>query len=218
MTDEEKEQGLPEKQGTDYTKAAEKRRQPGDRQKKKEVAKVVKEPVKEHKRGVVSKIKDLFVAADFRTVLQYVGYEVLIPAARNMVVDTATKGVERMMYGEARRRSIGQGSRMTYQSPINRSRDDWRDPRTRPPSGTQFPRHDRKDYILQSKGDADSVLEEMYNLLSMYEVVSVADLKDMVGFPTSHIDNKWGWVDLSGTEIRQVREGWLIDLPREEPI
>ena len=154
---------------------------------------------------------------------QYVIYEVLIPAARNTIVDASTKGIERMMYGESaiRRRNLGAGPRITYNNPINRP--GYRDsapPRPTPlvPGESRSPRHNRDDFILSSREEAELVLERMNDIIETYEVVSVADLNDLVGFPTSYVDNKWGWSYLGDVQIHQVREGYLINLPSAEPI
>lgn len=204
------------RQGTDYTKAAREKAEKG--QEKPEVKAVVSaDSVVVQKRGLGSKIKDLFIAADFRSVGSFVIMDVLIPAARNMIVDTAEQGIRRMMYGETTRRAPGTGitSRFSYQTPVQR---DWRDPRTRPPQGQRIPRANRNDFLLQTKEDADLVVDEMYNILNVYEMVTLYQLKELLGLPGSHTDNKWGWFDLRGTSIRQVRDGWLIDLPPEEAI
>jgi len=71
---------------------------------------------------------------------------------------------------------------------------------------------------LVSRDEADLVVERMLDILDKYDVVSVADLNDLLGLPTSPIDNKWGWAILGRVEIRQTRDGYLIDLPAPEPI
>ena len=58
----------------------------------------------------------------------------------------------------------------------------------------------------------------MNDIIDTYEVVSVADLNELVGLPTSYMDNKWGWIYLGDVQVRQIREGFLIDLPSAEPI
>ena len=44
------------------------------------------------------------------------------------------------------------------------------------------------------------------------------DLYDLTGLPSAHVDNKWGWTYLTNTEIRQIRDGYLLDLPPMEEI
>jgi len=219
------EETKPTKTGVDYTNPKQRNQHPKkvDGAEKK-VEKVIQGDVVVHKRGIGQKFKDLFVAADFRTVLRYVGYDVLIPAARDMIVDSAVKGVERMMYGESSRFRRGvhntTGSRITYSTPPNRGdRVEYgRDPRTSPPDRSKFPRPNRPDFLVQSKQEAETILDELYNLLNVWDVVSVADLKALAGFPSVHTDQKWGWTSLSGSDVRQMRDGWFVDLPPAEPI
>jgi len=45
-------------------------------------------------------------------------------------------------------------------------------------------------------------------------------LYDLVGLSSlsTHVDNKWGWAILQNVDIRQTREGYVIDLPLPEAI
>ena len=94
----------------DYTsnsnKSKEKKEAPA-----KKIEKVVVGDVVVQKKSIGRKFKDIFIEADLRTVTRYVTSEVLLPAFRNMIVDGASKGVERMMYGETARprRPYGSG-------------------------------------------------------------------------------------------------------------
>ena len=189
----------------------------------KHVEKVVKGEVVAKKKPLGRKIKDLFIEADFRSVTAYIIYDVLIPAARNTIVDASTKGIERMMYGESaiRRRNAGPGPRITYNNPIHRG--GYRDTGSlRPPGLTpgesRSPRHQLSDFILSSREEAELVLERMNDIIETYEVVSVGDLNELVGFPSTFQDNKWGWNYLGDVQIQQIREGYLINLPSAEPI
>lgn len=190
----------------------------------KHVERVVVSEVIIQKKSIGRKLKDIFIAADFKTVLRYVASEVLLPAARNMIVDGSTKGVERLLYGESaiRRRNYGSGPRVTYNNPIHRSnyRDSpYASSRNAPPVSPE-PRslHGRDNFILSTREEAEIVLERMNDIIDTYEVASVADLNQLVGLPTTHVDNTWGWIYLSDVQIRQIREGYLIDFPPAEPI
>jgi hypothetical protein len=195
---------------------------------KKEIEKVpLTSEVVVKKKSIGSKFREVFVEADFKSVTNYIIYDVLIPAARNTIVDVATKGVERLMYGESaiRRRNYGSGQRFTYQSyqtPIDRGyRDAPGPPRGRmPPSRDLRPqRHSQDSIILSTREDAALVLERMNDILDQnFPAVTVADLNELVGLPSNYIDNQWGWSYLRDVQIRQVREGWVLDLPAAEPI
>lgn len=186
----------------------------------KKIEKVVTGELVTKKKPLGRKIKDLFIDGDAKSTLSYVAMSVLLPAARNMIMDASTKGIERMLYGDRaiQRRNFGSSpSRYSYNMPVQRARD----PLTNPPLGmrtTQTARQNRDDIILTSKEEAELVLQSMFDIVNQYEAVSVADLNELVGLPLSPIDNKWGWTYLAGAAVRQVREGYLLDLPAAEPI
>jgi hypothetical protein len=206
----------------DYQSNSKKAKQ-GEQKPEKDIQPVVTGQVIVQKRSLGRKFRDLFIEADIKSVMRYVVSDVLLPAARNTIVDASTKGIERMMYGESaiRRRNWGTGPRITtYNSPINRGYRDGVPPRNAPPvtPGPRTLRNARDDFILSSREEGELLIERMQDILDTYEVVSVADLNALVGFPTSHIDNKWGWHQLGDVQVRQVREGFLVDLPQAEPI
>lgn len=194
----------------------------------KNIEKVITSEVIVHKKSLGRKIKELFIHADFGTVARGIAYDTLIPAARNMVVDATTKGVERVIYGESaiRRRESGQGPRITYNSPVSRGnpyasnapRRNLQGMQGTVPGESRSPRHQRDDFILSSREEAALVLERMQDIIDNYEVVSIGDLHDLVGLPTTYIDNKWGWTFIGDVQIQQIREGYLINLPSAEPI
>ncbi len=190
----------------DYSGNAKKNKMEQKPKPEKKVERVVQSEVLVQKKGIGRKFKD-----------------VLFPAVRNMIVDASTKGIERMMYGESsiRRGRSGYGPRVTYNNPINRPGYAEISSRSAPPVA-MGPRSLRasagNEFILSSREEAILVLEQMNEIIDTYEVVSVADLNALVGFPTSHVDNKWGWTFLGDTQVRQVREGYLLDLPPTEAI
>ena len=230
MAEEPKE----EKESTpqvDYTKPGKKKKGPGEEvTNDKNIVPVVSSDVVRVKRTTGRKIKDLIIAADLRTVANYVTYEVLIPAFKNMLFEGISRGAEKMVYrGEARFRPRhggffgtnpmpGTHSKVTYNI-SSREMEQYRPQATNPPGATAYPRQDHNDFLLASKQDAESVLEHMYNLLGQYESLSVAEVNELMNLPSVYTDQKWGWTDLRGVEARQVRGGgWIIDLPKPEPI
>lgn len=185
---------------------------------KKEITPVVTGAVTIKKKSLGQKMKDTFIAADFGSVANYVVTQVLIPAARAMIADSATKGVERLLYGDRTPSRGGLGApRMTYGgSPMMTN---YRAPQTRPPvSGPRYPRAAGNDYIIPSRDEAMSVLQSMHDILEMYQVVTVADLHELMGLQTNHVEQKWGWVHLAGSTVRPDRDGYLLELPQAEPL
>lgn len=78
--------------------------------------------------------------------------------------------------------------------------------------------HDFSDIILASRADAEEVLDRLRDLVSQYDVATVNDLYDLVGLTGEFTDDKWGWTDLRTASVRVVRGGYLLNLPRTQPI
>lgn len=205
----------------DYQANSHKSKDPNPKPQPKNIEKVVTGEVVTRKKPLGRKFKDLFISADAKSVVVYVCTEVLLPAARNMIVDASTKGIERMMYGESRspRRQYGNGPRVTYNSPVNRGTVVYSGPGASMNRGmVQTPKQTKDDVIFPTREEAERVLESMSDLLNTYEYVSVSDFNELVGLPNAHTDNKWGWLYLRGASIQQVREGYLLNLPPVEPL
>jgi hypothetical protein len=95
----------------------------------------------------------------------------------------------------------------------DRDRRFWEEDRY--PVRTRHP-HNFDDIILETRADAEEVIDTLYNILRKRDFVLVSDLYDAVGEPASYTDENYGWTDLHGTRPYKVREGWLIDIPRPE--
>jgi hypothetical protein len=186
----------------------------------KSVERVTSGLVVKRKKPLGRRFKDVFINGDFGGAVKYIANDVLVPALRNLFVDASTKGIERVIYGERAVQPRGrsaQGSRVSYNRPVQRQpmRPERGVVPDQPPRYRQN-RHEAQDIILSSRPEAELVLERLIDILEKYEVASLADLYDLVGLPTSHVDNKWGWVNLSGVSVLQVRDGFIIDLPPVE--
>jgi hypothetical protein len=182
----------------------------------KKVEKVVVGTVVVKKKSLGQKIKDVFIAVDVPSVTRYVVSEVLIPAARGMIFDASTKGVERMLYGDrAPRRGPGPSRSSNAGSPLYTN---YRSAATRPPLPSRQVRPGRGDFLLETREEAETVIQSMLDIIEMYEQASVADLHELLGLPSTHTDQKWGWINLMHARVQPIREGYLLDLPQPEPI
>jgi hypothetical protein len=178
---------------------------------------VVVGTVTRRKRGTSSRVLGALVAEDGPSVLQYVVMEVLVPAAKNMVSDAVSQGVERMLFGDARPRPAA-GNRPGYTN-YTRFIPGRANPDPRPDLSRQArANHDFRDIILASRGEAEDVLDGLRNLVAQYEVATVNDLYDLVGQSGEFTDDKWGWTDLRSAEVRTTRGGYWLHLPRTHPI
>lgn len=208
----------------DYQGNSKKQRESAEKKKTEEkiVEKVISGNVTEKKKPLAERFKDTFLGGDAQSVARYIGAEVLLPALRNLIVDATTKGIERMIYGERpMNRQPDYRPRITYNTPVNRRYSYSPDPRTRAnlPDQPSYPTpRNQNSLILSSRDDADQVLEQMQNIIDKYDVASVADLRQLVGLDVQFTDNKWGWLSLRGATVSQIREGFLLELPPEEPL
>jgi hypothetical protein len=185
----------------------------------KKVEAVVKGEVQRRKKPLGKRFHEIFLGGDARGTAQYVVFSVLIPAAKDMLVEAGAQGIERLVYGESRRRPAGRSPMATGHIAYNRPPAAVSD---RPPAAMSRRARTRFDFdeiILQTRGEAEEVLDRMYDLLSRYDSVSVADLYELTGVQSAHTDQKWGWVDLRGSGLTRTRQGgYVIDLPEPSPL
>lgn len=204
----------------DYQGNTNKDKETTDKKADKVIEKVVTVEVIQKPKPLGRKFKETFFGGDFKMSMRYVAGDVLLPALRNLIVDMTTKGMERIVFGESsyRRRPN------EYRPTVQYNRTPLRDPREigrgRLPDQRPYrsSRYEIKDIIIADRGEAELVVERLIDIIDKYEVASLADLYDLLGLATSHVDNKWGWTHLNNVEIRQIRDGYLIDLPALEEI
>ena len=190
----------------------------------KQLEKVVTGEVIQRPKPLGRRFKDIFLGGDVKIAMRYVLAEVLLPGLRNIVVDVTSKGVEKMVYGDSPRRvrSPAYRSYTQYNNPISHRMPP--DPRDRPYLPDQYrrpmrsTRRDMQNIVVATRSEADKVVETLLDIVSQYEVASLADLYELLGLETSFTDHKWGWTYLNNVEIRQVRDGYLIDFPPVEEI
>ena len=78
--------------------------------------------------------------------------------------------------------------------------------------------YDYEDVILETRREAEEVLNRMEDLIDSYGVVSVADLYDLVGISGNYTDNKYGWMNLRSAGIERTRDGYMLLLPKVKPL
>lgn len=185
---------------------------------KKKVDKVVSGSVKTKKKSSLSKFADTFIEEDKDTVVGYLLSEVLIPSFKKMVSDTIKTGIDKMLYGDAEvSRSNSPASKISYSKYYNDKSSYTRSSSTAPVAN----RRDTYEYnniVLETRGDAEAVLMGMDDIIAKYEIVSVADLYDLVGIAGSYTDYKYGWTDIRSARIERVRDGYVIRMPKALPL
>lgn len=186
----------------------------------KKAEKVVVGEVTSRPQSLGKRLKNALIGGDSKSALQYVIVEVVIPQAKDMLAEATTQAIERFIFGEGRSGYRRPSGRTTGSSYTNYTR--YSDKGNRPLSRTireerptiSLRSNDLEDLVFESRADAQAVLEQMYEFLEEYHLVSVADLMTMIDKTSRHTDHKWGWESLQGSDIRTTRGGYLLILPR----
>lgn len=176
----------------------------------KKVEKVVSGKTSTKKKSGIRKLSDTFLSEDVGNVKSYIFSEVLLPAAKKLVSDIVTNGTDMLLYGEIKNKK-GNSSKVSYSRYYDDRRDRSRDYRS-PVVRNNF---DYDEIIFETRGDAEAVLDAMYDILNQYKVVSVAELYDLASITThNYTCNNYGWIDLRGSSVVRVRDGYILKLPR----
>jgi hypothetical protein len=183
------------------------------------------EPIR-RKKSLRKQFSETFVAGDAKTAMRYVIFDVLLPAARDMIVDAGAQGVEKLIYGESRRvrgstppqsGPTGYVQYQRYSGIMGGAASRLTSPQ-RTMSRQARSRHDFDEIVLETRTEAEEVIDRLFDLVSRYESASVADLYELVGLPSAHTDHKWGWTDVRGAGATRTRDGYLLDLPEPHPL
>ena len=186
----------------------------------KNIESVISGDIVRRKKPLRKKFSEVFIAGSAKTAIGYALWEVLLPAAKDTVVEVITQGVERLFFGESRRRGslppqsgptgYVQYHRMGQQSRLSSPQ--------RVISRQARARHDFDEIVLEERTDAEEVIDRLFDLVSRYESATVADLYELVGLSSSHTDHKWGWTDIRGAGVSRSRDGYVLDLPEPIPL
>lgn len=185
----------------------------------KKVEKVVKGNVKVKKKGELYKIASSIVCDEVSSIKEYIIYDVIIPAIRDTISDVIIGSVNMLFHGDAKAGRKGKGtnaSRVSYRSFY----DDRRDKRDRDRDDRREVIQSYDDVALESKADAEEVLDRMEEMIDQYGVATVADLFEMVGQSgNGYTDRNYGWTSLRTATIYRDRHGdYRFKLPRACPI
>ena len=165
----------------------------------------------------VKKFGRAFFGGHIRDVIRFVASDVLLPSAKNLFVDMANKGVDRMVYGDRpspRQTTNRLTPRMSYNS-VARQTASVMLP-DQPPLNQRLNgrRMDVGEIVLSSRGEAEAVLDGLMSVIETHDAASLADLYDLLRLPSAYTDNNWGWTNLATASITQVRQGFLLSLPQ----
>lgn len=180
----------------------------------KNVQKVTTGNVTTKKKSELKKFAGVFAPEDTENVKKYILTDVVIPGIKNAIADV----VSIMLFGETGRlgsrtkRSGGGGT--SYQRFYEDARDRERRDYSRPRAGYEF-----DDILFETRGDAELVLDQLGELISIYGMASVGDLFDAAGeTPPNYNARNYGWKDIRNARAAKVRDGYILILPKAVPL
>lgn len=184
---------------------------------RKPVEKVVKGAVVPKKKTLCEKFAETFLAADLKTVIRQIMFDVLVPAAKETFADMVNGATNMILFDGQKNRRITRDRDRSFVRPSvdyggyynDRRRD--RDDGPVPISSVRKP---IEDLIFTTRGDAEDVLNSLCEDLAKYEVVSVKDLYGYAGLQTDYTKVKYGWFNLENANVSRVPGGYLLKLPR----
>lgn len=177
----------------------------------KRAEKVVHGKVKTRK-NEVRKWTDIFISEDVSNVKSYILMDVIVPSIKKVIYDIAVGTLDMSLYG-----GRGGGKRPTADK-VSYARTDYnsvsrRDDRsygsTRTASGYSY-----DDIVVETRGEAESVISRMDEMMEEYNQVRVADLYDLVGITGDYTDNDYGWTNIRNARVVRTRDGYKIEMPR----
>lgn len=184
----------------------------------KKVERVTQGDVVRRKKPLARRFKDTFFGGDTRGVMEFLAGDVLIPSLKDTIADLVTQGIERLIFDDVRS-SPRRGGR--YRDPRGRVRYDRYSHRDEPRNMSRRGRamHDFDEIILDSRAEAEEVIERLFDLVSQFDQATVADLYELVGISGNYTDDKWGWDDLRGAGVTRLSNGsYLLELPKPIPL
>lgn len=186
-------------------------------EREKKIKQIVKrDSVKTKKRPISRRLSEKFFNEDVDrdSVLDYVIGEVLVPAAKDTLSEMVSGGIEMLLFGTSHRnshRTNSSVSRVSYSNYYNRNDNNYVKPK-------RDYHYNFDNLIFERKSEADEVLDYMIALIEEYDVVTVSDLNEIIGRMSNYTDVKWGWTALGRAEVRRVRDGYILELPRPKPV
>lgn len=176
---------------------------------KKEIAPVAK--------GVIKKktILDYIKAPDTNTIVGYLTssvIEVIKDGAYDVLIESVNAVFGRTT--NTRKRMGSKASYKDYYEDNRRRNDSWSE--SKKTSNNQI-RVD--DITFDERGEAEKVLDALYEALGRYPTVSVADFYEFASVPNdNYTANNYGWDNLTGSRIIRTRDGYVVRLPKPFPL
>lgn len=75
----------------------------------------------------------------------------------------------------------------------------------------------KETFYVETREEGERIIDTLKELLQNYGEVSVADLNDLMGVPSSYREIRRGWTDLKTASLKRKRCGYYLVLPDPAP-
>lgn len=192
------------------------------KEEKKTLQRVTQGETRLKKKTLGEKFQDTFVSENSHSVLDYVIFDVLIPAAKSTLYDMVDNGLHMMLYGTSGNPGVrkngknSSGTKISYNRYYGDSDNGGVRRANMSQSGFQF-----ENVSFENRADAIEVLEclkEQLDPVNGFGMVSVANFYEAAGIRDnySYINNDWGWYDLNNAYVDRLGNSneFIIRFPK----
>ena len=189
---------------------------PGNSNKSKEeivkpkVEKVVSGKVEKHKPSFIQKAASvIFSDINEEDLKSEIIFDYLVPTIKDTLVDMGKMLLDAVFYGTTSHKKSSGGNR-----PYKVSYSDYYDRDTKASLPSNKSSYHFDEITLDSRADAEQVLDNLIDLTKEYGSASVGDFCDLVGVDSNFTDYKYGWSNLAKTTVSRTRHGYIINFPK----
>jgi hypothetical protein len=167
-------------------------------------------------RSLFRTLKEGIFAASPRDVKESIVHDVIFPAMRDFLADTAYTIVDVAIYGRGGsrpsrgRRHDKRSGVFDYSKESTRRHDD-RDTRTS--AGYRL-----DNIYFETRREADDVFDALVEELEEKGSVSVYYFYEVAGKTALYTDHNYGWTSLEGTRYKRSEDGYALVLPQPEKL
>ncbi|QFG09158.1 hypothetical protein PBI_SPORTO_50 [Arthrobacter phage Sporto] len=190
---------------------------------RKPVRVIVDADLVQNKKPLGRKIAETFGGESLRTVRDSIVTEVILPQFKEMLFDSLITGARRSIFGSDRNGAANDRARGTkygtqqynqmYVSPNKGYGGSAPSQQRAAEADTRGP-NEFRDFLFQSRGQAEEIIDNLIAVLDQYGTVSVHELKAMIGKTGEFTDQKWGWKNLNQAGVIRDGHGYRLDLPK----
>lgn len=156
-----------------------------------------------------------------RNLSSEIGKNIVVPRLKLSFQEALEGFVNGMLWGGAVNRPGGMRSGPQFRSQAQGPQMQYHNVTQLQPQGQQSQITQRvqstgnyEDLVVGTVQEAENLLAGLVDQLGQYNATTVGDLYELAGIATVTSDSAFGWTNLNGARITQVRGGFCLELPR----